>query len=73
MSTTLHADGNSKAWGVYTGTHDGVLVVSIIPKNDLRAHLFSVGCRCAPRLIEEKNGSVIVVHNPWDGREFYEQ
>lgn len=47
--------------------------VHVIPLNDLRSHLEGgTYCHCKPRLQEEANGT-IVIHNAYDGREFYEQ
>lgn len=47
-------------------------VVHVLPLNDLKLH--SEGgeyCHCKPR-IERESEAVIVIHNAYDGREFYE-
>ena len=47
--------------------------VHVVPINDVRAHDESDGatCWCAPRVLEEAGGHVIV-HNSADGRERWE-
>lgn len=45
--------------------------VHVLPVNDLKPHLESEACKCAPRVEEVGNGRV-VIHNSYDGREFYE-
>jgi hypothetical protein len=44
------------------------------PNNDLHAHAISVGehCWCKPRLEEQPNGIVMVVHKSADQRERFE-
>lgn len=47
-------------------------VVHVVPLNDLKLHLDgSTYCHCRPRLQREPEGT-IVIHNAYDGREFYE-
>jgi len=47
--------------------------IHICPVNDLREHnTNSEYCICAPSVIEF-NGSVMVIHNAFDGREFFER
>lgn len=41
--------------------------IEIVPKNDTQVHQHGGICKCWPDLIF-KNGSIIVVHNPYDGR-----
>lgn len=43
----------------------------VIPLNDRKVHVDSETCHCKPRKQQEPNG-VIVIHNSYDGREFYE-
>lgn len=45
----------------------------IIPANDLKPHTNnSDWCKCAPLVKILDNGNNLVVHNSYDGREFYE-
>lgn len=41
--------------------------IEIVPKNDIQGHLQGGICKCWPNLIFE-SGSIIVVHNAYDGR-----
>lgn len=41
------------------------------PVNDLKPHSGEF-CKCGPRVEVQSNGSKLVVHNSWDGREFWE-
>lgn len=43
----------------------------VLPLNDLKPHVESDRCHCQPRIQREPNGE-IVIHNAYDGREFYE-
>ena len=45
--------------------------VRVLPVNDLKPHLESAACKCAPRVESAESGTV-VIHNAYDGREFYE-
>lgn len=47
--------------------------VHVVPINDPKMHV-EVGtyCHCKPRTQNEGSGTV-VIHNAYDGREFYEQ
>jgi hypothetical protein len=42
-----------------------------LPINDLKPHAESPACKCEPR-VEEVSGGKVVVHNSFDGREFFE-
>lgn len=42
-----------------------------MPVDDLKEHVF-IDCPCNPR-IEVIGGSLLYVHNSWDGREYIEQ
>lgn len=43
------------------------------PVNDWKPHLTSGEfCKCEPRVEVQSNGNKVVVHNAWDGREFFE-
>lgn len=47
-------------------------IVHVLPLNDLKSHLEgSRYCHCQPRIQQLPEGT-IVVHNSYDGREFYE-
>lgn len=44
----------------------------VIPTNDSRPHANAgMGCRCKPRK-EVKDGATLIIHNSFDGREFFE-
>jgi len=45
--------------------------IHVMPTNDLKEHLCSSACQCAPRVEQVENGA-LVIHNSWDGREFFE-
>lgn len=47
-------------------------MTNIIPVNDLKEHIGSVGCECSPKVIFEE-GEMIVVHNSYDRRELIEE
>jgi hypothetical protein len=40
--------------------------------NDLKPHSAGGWCKCSPQVDVQPNGNKVVVHNAWDGREFYE-
>lgn len=46
------------------------------PTNDIKphstGHADAANCQCKPRTETQPNGNIVVVHNAWDGREFYE-
>ena len=45
----------------------------VTPINDLKPHTETgERCKCEPRIEVEENGNKLVVHNAYDGREFYE-
>lgn len=44
----------------------------MLPANDSKTHVEKgENCHCRPRVARE-GGDVVVVHNAYDGREFYE-
>jgi hypothetical protein len=46
----------------------------VIPNNDLKSHVDTgEWCHCQPRIETAENGNKIVIHNAYDGREFYER
>lgn len=45
---------------------------NILPLRDLKPHIENAACKCQPR-VEETGGGKIIIHNAWDGREFYEE
>ena len=49
-------------------------VLHVYPLDDLKEHCVDGDgvCDCNPRIIEQ-NGTTIVVHNAWDGREYFEE
>lgn len=54
--------------------HDKITeIIHVLPTDDLKSHV-EVGtrCHCQPRIEHHKNGT-IVIHNAYDGREFFEQ
>ena len=44
---------------------------NIIPINDLKEHIENSICECKPKIIYE-NGEMIIIHNSFDNREYYE-
>jgi len=47
--------------------------IHVLPLNDLKSHSETgTRCACQPRIENGERGNVIVVHNAYDGREFYE-
>lgn len=46
--------------------------IHIEPLRDLKPHIMSEACKCEPRVEVLENGNRLVVHNAYDGREFYE-
>jgi len=45
----------------------------VVPVNDKKEHnTFSDHCKCEPRVEYQPNGNRIIVHNAYDGREFFE-
>lgn len=42
--------------------------VHVLPLFDLKLHLNSLACKCKPLIKDE-----IIVHNSFDGREFFEE
>lgn len=47
-------------------------MTNIIPINDLKEHIESVGCDCSPKIIFEEE-EMIVIHNSYDRRELIEE
>jgi len=46
----------------------------VTPNADLKPHnIDSEFCPCEPRIEVQPNGNKVVVHNAYDGREFFEQ
>ena len=50
-------------------------IYHVKPENDLKPHSLSAAlpCECKPRNEKQPNGDTLIIHNAWDGREFYEQ
>lgn len=47
-------------------------IYHVLPNNDLKQHTESgYGCKCAPEIRRDGDG-VLVIHNSYDGREFFE-
>lgn len=47
--------------------------VHVLPLNDLKEHTQSDDCECHPKIEYVGEGGKVVVHNAYDGREFWEQ
>jgi len=45
--------------------------IHILPIDDLREHVELRQCPCRPR-VDDVEGTAIVVHNSYDGREYFE-
>ena len=64
----------------HRGLLDGWLVVElndavhVVPNNDVRFHMVTqgMGCACEPELWRGGDGTPVVVHNSFDGRELVE-
>jgi hypothetical protein len=44
--------------------------IHVMPLNDLKPHIY-INCKCNPRVDDEYPN--VIVHNSYDGREFYEK
>lgn len=44
----------------------------VLPTDDSRRHSQHLHCKCEPRVEVQPNGDKVVIHNAWDGREFFE-
>lgn len=47
--------------------------VHVLPLDDLKEHTQSDDCECHPKIEYVGEGGKVVVHNAYDGREFWEQ
>lgn len=47
--------------------------IHVLPVNDLKEHTESDDCECQPRVEYVGEGGKVVVHNSYDGREYWEQ
>jgi hypothetical protein len=47
-------------------------MINVIPINDIEEHIEDTTCWCVPT-IEESNGTIIVIHNAFDGRTLKEK
>lgn len=57
-------DNNIVGWGM----------IHVYPVDDLHEHtLVNCECACCPSMLHSEDGSCIVVHNSFDGREGLEQ
>jgi len=50
----------------------GPVVFHALPTLDDRPHQLDEECWCHPVYVDEGRGAMCLVHNSWDGREFYE-
>lgn len=46
--------------------------INVIPLNDLFEHIESRTCPCRPTCEEQSNGKWLIIHNSFDGREYWE-
>ncbi len=47
--------------------------IHVVPIDDQKEHnTFSDVCKCLPRIEYQPNGHRIIIHNSYDGREFFE-
>lgn len=44
-------------------------ICHILPVDDVKEHQNHAACKCHPVIAE---GGLLVIHNAWDGREFFE-
>jgi hypothetical protein len=49
------------------------VTLHILPLNDLKEHTESDDCGCKPRVEYVGEGEKLVIHNSYDGREFWEE
>lgn len=48
--------------------------IHVVPVDDLQPHnTFSDYCKCSPRIEYQPDGGRVIVHNAYDGREFFEE
>jgi hypothetical protein len=45
----------------------------ILPLNDTEEHERSPFCQCEPKIEKQENGSMLIIHNSFDGREMVEE
>lgn len=43
-------------------------IIHVVPKDDEGEHLLEASCPCHPRHEKQDNGSVVIVHDAYDGR-----
>jgi hypothetical protein len=50
-------------------------IYHVTPNNDLKRHSMSenIPCACQPRTEQAPEGHRLIIHNAYDGREFYEE
>ena len=72
-------DGNAHYWrvedeGPTENAFDDTEIIHILPQADLKEHSDgrAESCACQPRIETFENGNKLIVHNAWDGREFFE-
>lgn len=59
-----------KEWLIF---HNGE-TTHAVPEQDLKPHTDTgEWCKCEPRVVNMENGNRVFVHNPYDGREFFER
>lgn len=51
------------------------MIWHVTPNNDLKPHQdgSTLWCRCNPYVEKQPNGNIIVTHNAYDAREFWEK
>lgn len=48
--------------------------IHTVPINDLHPHVTDgSGCLCNPSTVYDIGGGSQIIHNSWDGREYYEE
>lgn len=47
--------------------------IHVLPVNDLMEHVEDETCECKPTIRYVDGGGKIVIHNSWDGREYWEK
>jgi len=45
--------------------------IQVVPENDIFEHTETENCGCNP-VVEDVNGSRLIIHNAWDNREIHE-
>lgn len=48
-------------------------MIHILPTNDIKEHEETTTCECNPQVEIQDNAEILVIHNAFDGREYFER